>query len=181
MVMQISIFAQPVAVKGKVVDSQGNGIAGINILEKGTTKGVFSDANGEYSITVDKNAVLVFSFLGYNKEEVPVAGKTTININMTESIKSLDEIIVIGYGTQRKSDLTGAVASVKIEDLKGRSVINVEQMLQGTVAGVSAVSASGLNVSVKWIFNLYFRFFYFIYSLLCFFCINYLYKNCFSI
>ena len=142
--MQISLFAQQIAVTGKVVDSQGIGIAGVNILEKGTTKGVLSDTDGRYSITVDKNAVLVYSFLGYNKEEVPVEGKTTVNISMTESIKSLDEIIVIGYGTQRKSDLTGAVASVKMEDLKGRSIINVEQMLQGTVAGVSAVSASGL-------------------------------------
>ena len=143
-VMQISLFAQQIAVTGKVVDYQGIGMAGVNILEKGTTKGVLSDTDGKYSITVDKNAVLVFSFLGYNKAEIPVEGKTTVNITMTESITSLDEIIVIGYGTQRKSDLTGAVASVKMEDLKGRSIINVEQMLQGTVAGVSAVSASGL-------------------------------------
>ncbi len=144
MVMQLTLFAQQVTVKGRVTDSQGNGIPGINILEKGTTRGVFSDSEGNYSIAVEKNAILVFSFLGYNKEEVSVEGKTTINVTMTESVRSLDEIIVIGYGTQRKSDLTGAVASVKVDELKNRSIINVQQMLQGTVAGVSAVSASGL-------------------------------------
>ena len=151
-VIQTSLFAQQIAVKGKVVDSQGIGIPGVNILEKGTTKGAFSDSDGKFTITVDKNAVLVFSFLGYKKEEIPVEGKSSINVSMTESVKSLDEIIVIGYGTQKKSDLTGAVASVKVEDLKGRSIVNVEQMLQGTVAGVSAVSASGLpggNVKIN--------------------------------
>jgi TonB-dependent starch-binding outer membrane protein SusC len=144
LVIQISLFAQQLVIKGKVVDIQGIGIPGVNILEKGTTKGVVSDNDGQYTISVDRNAVLVFSFIGFNKEEVSVEGKTVIDITLIESIENLDEIIVIGYGTQKKSDLTGAVASVKMEELKGRSIINVEQMLQGTVAGVTATSASGL-------------------------------------
>ena len=95
-------------------------------------------------LRLSRNAVLEFSSIGFEKTEVPVENKTTLNVTLTESVENLDEIIVIGYGTQKKSDLTGAVASVKLEELKGRSLVKVEQMLQGTVAGVSAISESGL-------------------------------------
>ena len=87
---------------------------------------------------------MVFSYIGYVKQSIEVGTQSSINVSLVPDITGLDEVIVIGYGTQRKSDLTGAVASVKMQDLKGRSIVNVEQMLQGTVAGVSAISESGL-------------------------------------
>ena len=149
---QIPLFAQQITVRGRVINSDGTPIPGVTVMEMGTAKGVITDADGIYSLTVSPAASLVFSFIGYNKEEVPVDGRTNIDVTLTESITNLDEIIVIGYGTQRKSDLTGAVASVKIDELKGRSIINVEQMLQGTVAGVNTVSSSGLpggNVKIN--------------------------------
>lgn len=142
--LQIPLFAQQIVVKGKVVNTQGEPVTGVTIMEKGTSRGAISDADGTFSISVSRSATLVFSFIGFNREEVQVDGKTVIDVTLTESIRNLDEIVVIGYGTQKKSDLTGAVASVKVDELKGRSIINVEQMLQGTVAGVSTVSASGL-------------------------------------
>jgi TonB-linked SusC/RagA family outer membrane protein len=120
-------------------------LAGVNIVFEGTNVGVFSDANGKYSIEVkDSKSILLFSYIGYVKQSVAVGTKSSIDISLVPEITGLDEVVVIGYGTQRKSDLTGAVASVKMEDLKGRSLVNVDQMLQGTVAGVSAISESGL-------------------------------------
>ncbi len=149
---QIPLFAQQIAVRGRVVNSGGTPVPGVTVMEMGTARGVITDGDGIYSISVSPGASLVFSFIGYNKEEIPVDGRTNIDVTLSESITNLDEIIVIGYGTQRKSDLTGAVASVKIDELKGRSIINVEQMLQGTVAGVNTVSSSGLpggNVKIN--------------------------------
>jgi TonB-dependent starch-binding outer membrane protein SusC len=133
-------------VTGVITDAETKEpLAGVNIIVEGSNVGVFSDAAGKYLIEAkDSKSILVFSYIGYIKQSIAVGTQSVINVSLAPDITGLDEVIVIGYGTQRKSDLTGAVASVKMEDLKGRSIVNVEQMLQGTVAGVSAISESGL-------------------------------------
>jgi TonB-linked SusC/RagA family outer membrane protein len=133
-------------VTGTITDASTNEpLVGVNIVIEGSNVGVTSDINGKYSIEVqDQNVTLVFSYVGFITERIVVAGQSSIDVKLTPEITNLDEVIVIGYGTQKKSDLTGAVASVKMEELKDRSIVNVQQMLQGTVAGVSAISESGL-------------------------------------
>jgi TonB-dependent starch-binding outer membrane protein SusC len=131
-----SVYAQQV-VTGKVTDETGAGMPGVNILVKGTTNGTTSDVNGDYNISVeDAAATLVFSFIGYNSIEQVVGTQSTININMTPNVRSLNEIVVVGYGVQRKSDVTGAVVSVNSKALKEVPVANLQQALQGLAAGV---------------------------------------------
>jgi len=118
LISQLSLFAQQLTVTGRITDSQtGNVMPGVNILIRGTTTGTISDAGGRYSITVtDPNAILVFSFIGYNTVEQPVSGRNTVDIALVPTTESLDEVIVIGYGTQKKSDLTGSVVRVTMAD-----------------------------------------------------------------
>jgi TonB-dependent starch-binding outer membrane protein SusC len=131
-----SVYAQQV-VTGKVTDETGAGMPGVNILVKGTTNGTTSDVNGDYNISVeDATATLVFSFIGYNSIEQVVGTQSTININMTPNIRSLNEIVVVGYGVQKKSDVTGALVSVSSKALKEVPVANLQQALQGLAAGV---------------------------------------------
>jgi TonB-dependent starch-binding outer membrane protein SusC len=142
---QLSAKAQERTISGTVTGTDGIALAGINVVVKGTTTGSITDAFGKFTLSIPASAqTLVFSFIGMETQEVPVTRENVYNTILSQSIVGLDEVIVIGYGTQKKSDLTGAVASVKIDELKGRSIVNVQQMLQGTVAGVSAISESGL-------------------------------------
>ena len=106
-------------VTGRITDSQDNTpIPGVNILVKGTTTGTSSDANGNYSLTLPTaNSTLVFSFTGYTSQDVPVNGKSTINIELEPSSQLLNEVVVVGYGTRRKSDVTGSVAQVGFQGL----------------------------------------------------------------
>jgi TonB-linked SusC/RagA family outer membrane protein len=141
-------------ITGTVTDSYtGEPIPGVNIVVEGTTNGVVSDINGKYSIAVvSENAVLTFSFIGYLTERLSVAGQSTIDMKMVPEIKSLDEVVVIGYGTVKRADLTGAVASVKGDELSTVPVPDVAQALQGKLAGV-AVSAQdgrpGASMSIR--------------------------------
>jgi TonB-linked SusC/RagA family outer membrane protein len=137
---------QQARITGTVTDAEtGEPMPGVNITVKGTNIGEITDAEGRYSLALtDRNVSLVFSFIGYITQEIPLNGRTTLDIALVGELKGLDEVIVIGYGTQKKSDLTGAVSSVKMNELKGQSIVNVQQMLEGTVAGVSAISESGL-------------------------------------
>jgi TonB-linked SusC/RagA family outer membrane protein len=139
-------------VKGKITDEAGMPVIGAGIVEKGTSNGTVSDINGNYSLTLSgSDAVLIISIVGYLKQEVSVTGNKTVDITMVEDITALDEIIVVGYGTQRKSDLTGSVASVSASDIKKYSTNDVSQLLQGRVAGVSVTSdgEAGATPSVK--------------------------------
>ena len=139
--------ANPMVVKisGMVTDaSDGTALVGCSIVEKGTTNGVLSDANGNYSISVkDQNAVLIFDFIGYAEQEISVGGQTTINVELTAEANQLEDIVVVGYGTQRKSDVTGAVGTLKSTDFNKGVVANPGQLLQGKVAGVNVTSVSG--------------------------------------
>jgi len=142
---EISALQQTVQVKGRVVAAETNEpLPGVTVLEKGTTNGTITNANGEYSITLARaDAVLVFSYVGYKTEEIAVSGKTVINLSMVEDIKKLEEIVVIGYGTQRKTDLTGAVATVSEQSLKNTISTSIDQALQGKAAGVQVFQNSG--------------------------------------
>jgi TonB-linked SusC/RagA family outer membrane protein len=133
-------------ITGIVADNQTGGpLPGVNVMVKGTTIGTTTDVSGRYSINViEKDAVLVFSFIGYNNLEETVAGKTTINISLVTNTKALDEIIVIGYGTQKKSDLTGSVARVSMDKKNVLSNSNISQAISGTVAGMNVTGTTGL-------------------------------------
>ncbi len=127
---------------GTVTDSKsGSTLPGVNVVVKGTTTGTVTDAKGHYSLKVDDaNAVLVFSFIGFEKLEVPVGNKKTINISLGQQYSDLDEVVVVGYGTQKKADLTGSVAVVDMEEMKKVSNPNMGSMLQGRIAGVNVTS-----------------------------------------
>ncbi|HSQ47972.1 MAG TPA: TonB-dependent receptor [Lutibacter sp.] len=131
-------------IKGVITEVSGEVLPGVNILEKGTQNGTTSDFDGKFSIKVSKsNAVLVISYVGFETQEINVAGKTNINISLKPDMESLDEIVVIGYGTARKSDLTGSVVSVTGDDLKKQSIANVAEALTGRMAGVQVLSTEG--------------------------------------
>jgi TonB-dependent starch-binding outer membrane protein SusC len=136
---------QGVTVSGTVISiSSETPLPGVNVFEKGTQNGTVTDLDGNYSITVSgSNSVLVFSFVGYLTEEVPVGDQQVIDINLSEDILDLDEVVVVGYGTMKRSDLTGAVASVSEETLRSSVATNLDQALQGRIAGVQITQNSG--------------------------------------
>ncbi|WP_139956734.1 SusC/RagA family TonB-linked outer membrane protein [Flavicella sediminum] len=124
-------------VSGLITDANGEPLPGASVLEKNTTNGVQSDFDGKFSLTIsNKNAVLVISYLGFVTKEIEVGSQTNINVALVENAASLDEIVVIGYGTAKKSDLTGAIASVDVEGASLQPNANASQMLRGTKAGV---------------------------------------------
>lgn len=119
-------------------------IPGVNVILKGTINGTITDFDGNYSLEVPSDqTVLVFSFIGYNKQEILVGSRTKIDISLETEVTDLDEIVVVGYGTMKKSDVTGAVASVSSEQLKGVSITTADEMLKGRLAGVQVTQNSG--------------------------------------
>lgn len=130
-----------IVVNGKVTDEEANPIPGANVLIKGTTTGTTTDADGRFSLAVpDANVVLVISFIGYVTQEVVVGNQTEINVRLATDIRQLNEVVVVGYGTQKKASVTGAISSVSSEEISAQPVINVSQALQGRVAGVTVVN-----------------------------------------
>ena len=139
-----AVSAQNVTVKGKVTDSRGEPVIGATVmLSSNQTVGTQTDLSGNYSISVPSSASLIYSCVGYATQTVAVAGRSVIDIVLAEDTEFLEETVVIGYGVQRKSDVTGAIASVKESDLENRTAIDVAQALQGKAAGVQIVNASG--------------------------------------
>lgn len=131
-------------VRGKVTDTKGEALPGVSIIVKGKQNGTITDTDGGFELAVDsEDAVLIFSFIGYKTEEIKVDSKALVNVTMIEAENALGEVVVVGYGTQRKSDLTGSVGSVKNVDLMQRPAINVEQSLAGRIAGVNVSTNSG--------------------------------------
>lgn len=131
-------------ITGKVTDAGGEPIPGVNILLKGTTLGIVTDADGMYSLEVpDLNGTLVFSYIGYSTLEVPIGGRTAIDVSLTTDVQSLQEVVVVGYGTQKKVNLTGAVSSVGSEELDRRTVPKTSLALQGQMSGITVRQASG--------------------------------------
>ncbi|NID12103.1 TonB-dependent receptor [Fibrivirga algicola] len=127
-------------VTGRVVGDNGEGLPGVNVQIKSTTRGTSTDVNGNFKLTVPDNAVLVFSYIGYVSQEITVGGKSVINITLAADDKTLNEVIVVGYGTQRKRDVTGAVTTVTEATLKEVPAPNLLNQLKGRAAGVSIVS-----------------------------------------
>ena len=131
-------------VQGTVTDDKSQPLPGVSVKVKGTTVGVVTDPNGKYALNeVDGNGTLVFSFIGFVTQEVPIANKEVIDVKLAESPKALNEVVVVGYGTQRRVDLTGAVGSVSSKQLQERPQTNLEQELAGKIAGVSVSTNSG--------------------------------------
>ncbi|UCH15106.1 MAG: TonB-dependent receptor, partial [Bacteroidales bacterium] len=134
-------FIQQQQIAGKITDESGMGLPGVNVVEKGTQNGTVTDAEGNYALTItDANAVLVFSYIGYLTEEIAVGDQTIIDINLVPDIASLEEVVVVGYGTVKKSDLTGAIASVGQRELEQGTVVDPMEAMQGRVAGVDVTS-----------------------------------------
>ena len=139
--LSIGAFAQQ-SVSGLITDSSGTPLPGVNVIIQGTNVGVSSDFDGNYQINVDNGQILVFSYIGYDSVELTVNGANQ-DVKMTESDSELDEVVVIGYGTVRKKDLTGAVDLVTEKNFAKGSVVSPQQLIRGKVAGVSIVSNSG--------------------------------------
>ena len=131
------------AVKGVVVDKTGFPLPGANVMEKGTSNGTITDLDGNFSIKVDGKKTLVISYIGMKTQEVAVQGRKTINVQMVDDSKALDEVVVIGYGTVNKRDLTGSVASVSAKDLAAIPVASASEALTGKLAGVSVTTTEG--------------------------------------
>src|SRR5690606_7460696 len=136
-------FAQTTTVTGSVSDDNGP-LPGVTILVKGTTNGVVSDFDGNYTISnVPGDGVLVFSYLGYLIQEIPVNNRSAINVSLQEDVSTLDEIVVVGYGTMKRSDVTGAMVSVSSRALEESVSTTIDQVLQGRAAGVQIQQNSG--------------------------------------
>ncbi len=135
--------AEEVTVSGTVTDANGEPLIGATIVEKGTSNGTTTDFDGTYSLTVQDDAVLVVSYTGYGRQEMAVAGQTTMNFQLEEASELLDEVVVVGYGIQKKRDVTGAIATIDNEKLGKIPVASGVQAMQGQVAGVDITNAGG--------------------------------------
>lgn len=139
-----SAWAQTTAVSGQVTSAaDGAVLPGVTVLEKGTSNGVTTGIDGEYRLNVQPNATLVFRFIGMTTQEVPVNGRSTINVQLRTDQQQLEEVVVVGYGTQEKRSVTGAIASLSAKDVEQTPVTSVEQAMQGKAAGVFIQSNNG--------------------------------------
>jgi TonB-linked SusC/RagA family outer membrane protein len=130
-------------ISGLVLDEKGEAIIGANLIEKGTTNGTVTDIDGHFALNVGENAVLQVSYMGYLPQEVYTAGRNTFNIVLMEDLKALDEVVVIGYGSVRRRDVTTAVSSISTDDLDERPIVSAVQAIQGKAAGVNVYQPSG--------------------------------------
>lgn len=151
--ISMTAFAQKTAMTGVVLDADNQEpLIGVTVMEKGTTNGTMTDIDGRFSISVNSNATLVFSYVGYTNQEVSVKGEKNIVVKMASTSVALDEMVVIGYGVQRKSDITGSISSVSGKDINDVPVSSALQALQGKAAGVNIIQntgAPGSNTTIK--------------------------------
>lgn len=136
-------YAQSITVKGTVKDNTGEPVIGASVVQKGTSNGIVTDIDGNFSLNVPSNSTIVVSFIGYKTQEIPVAGKKQINVTMKEDTEMLDEVVVVGYGQMKRSDLTGSVVSVSDAAIKKSVPTSIDQVLQGRAAGVQIQANSG--------------------------------------
>lgn len=137
-------FSQNITVKGVVKDATGESVIGASVVQKGTSNGIITDIDGNFTLNVPSNSTIVISFVGYKTQEIPVAGKTQINVTMKEDTEMLDEVVVVGYGQMKRSDLTGSVVSVNEDAIKKSVVTSIDQVLQGRAAGVQVQANTGM-------------------------------------
>lgn len=147
----LSAFAQQITVRGHVKNEAGEAIIGASVTQQNSANGVISDINGDFSIKVPNNATLEISFIGYITQKVALKGQTNLTLILKENQQVLNEVVVVGYGTMKKSDLTGAVSSVSSKDLVNAPVANIGEALQGRASGVQIINsgAPGSNVTLK--------------------------------
>lgn len=140
-----SALGQTRALTGKVTDEAAKDLPGVSVIIKGTQRGTTTDANGEYKLAIPEQGevTITFSFVGYQSQDVQLGARSTLDIALTPEDKTLSEVVVVGYGTQRKKDLTGAISSIGARDVAGRQTIQVSDALQGSIAGVSVTRSSG--------------------------------------
>jgi len=137
-------FSQDHQINGRITDEEGNGLPGATIIIKETTTGTISDINGDFSLFAFKDTILIISFSGYKREEINVNGKSTIDIQLTPDIETLKEVVVVGYGSQEKINITGSVATIKQEKLISVPVANTSNLIAGKLPGVMTRQNSGL-------------------------------------
>ena len=159
LVSSMKILAQHGTITGKITDASGVALPGVSVVIKGTTIGTVTDSDGAFSITASPSNVLTFSFIGFVQQEITVGQQTTINVAMKEDLQTLEEVVVIGYGEVKRGDVTGAISSVKGDDLKRTNVTTLEQALQGRIPGmvvqqVSGQPGGGVSVQIRGITSL---------------------------
>ncbi len=140
------IFAQQnsVTISGAIIDESGQPLPGVNVIEKGTTHGVTTDFDGNYSLQVaSSDAIIIVSYVGFASQEIPLAGKNIVNVTLKAELESLDEIVIVGYGSVKKKDLTGTVSTLDAEALTERNVTSPLEAMQGSVAGVQISNSTG--------------------------------------
>ncbi|QZE15229.1 SusC/RagA family TonB-linked outer membrane protein [Halosquirtibacter laminarini] len=150
----MTVFAQTLQVSGNITDKEGLPLPGVAVMIKGTTQGAASNFDGVFSLKAPKDATLIFSFIGFNKQEINVNNRTKIDVILEENVTSLNEVVAIGYGSMKKKDLTGSVASVKADEIVKNAGATLDQGLQGKVAGVhimqnSATPGGGVSVRIR--------------------------------
>lgn len=136
-------YAQNVTVKGNVIDDSGLPIPSVSVIIKGTTNGTQSDENGNYTINASANSILVFSYIGFTTQEILINNRTTINVSLKAATNDLQQVVVVGYGTQKRKDLTGSISSVSGDEIAKMPAVNPLASLQGKVAGLTVVNSGG--------------------------------------
>ncbi len=132
-----------VRVTGKITGANDEALAGVSVQEKGTSNGTVSDNGGNFSLTVANEGILVISNIGFETQEVPVQSRSVINVKMAPAVQQMDQVVVVGYGAQRKKDLTGSVSTISEADIANRPIVNAAEAMQGKAAGVQVTSVSG--------------------------------------
>ena len=139
----VQVVTQTKTVKGTIIDESGEPLIGVSIVVKGTSTGTITDFNGNFSIDLPAGRKeLVISYIGYKEQTVTVTGNGPVNVKMVSDTQALDEVVVVGYGTMKKRDVTGAITSISSEAIEQKMATNVFEALQGTTAGVQVVSGS---------------------------------------
>ncbi|WP_062126354.1 SusC/RagA family TonB-linked outer membrane protein [Geofilum rubicundum] len=139
----LTMYPQDISVSGTVVDQQGNSLPGVNILIQGTSRGVITDLDGKYQINAPGDAVLIFNFLGFEEQIVPINNQRDIDVQLQESFTALSEVVVVGYGQMRRTDVTGSMVSVSSDAIEKSVPTSIDQVLQGRAAGVQVQQNSG--------------------------------------
>ena len=139
--LSVQAFAQSMTVKGIVKDNTGFGVIGASVQIKGTTKGAITDLDGNFTFEANKGDIIVISYIGYKTQELPAA--ENMNVILEEDTEMLDEVVVIGYGSVKKSDLSGSVVAIEAEEINRGAVTSPQELMQGKVPGLSVTSGDG--------------------------------------
>ncbi len=152
MMSMVSVSAQQLELKGKVTDSRGEPLIGVSVVEKGSTNGCITDIDGNFTFKVEKGKTMVFSYIGYESRELKVANQTFVAITLKEDAASLEEVVVVGYGSMRKKDLTGSVVQINPEKMADANPSNVQDLLRGTAGlqiGYDASAKGGGSIQLR--------------------------------